>query len=79
MKTNYHPSGTCRMGPSHDPMAVLDARMRVRGIAGLRVCDLSAMPDINAGNTNAPAMMLGSRCAAFITEEARAMQQKDAA
>ena len=44
-------------------MAVLDSRMRVRGIDGLRVCDLSAMPDINAGNTTAPAMMLGSRCA----------------
>ena len=79
VKTNYHPSGTCRMGASHDPMAVLDARMRVRGVAGLRVCDLSAMPDINAGNTNAPAMMLGSRCAAFIAEEARATPQRDAA
>ena len=79
VKTNYHPSGTCRMGASHDPMAVLDARLRVRGVAGLRVCDLSAMPDINAGNTNAAAMMLGSRCAAFITEESRTMRQKDAA
>lgn len=63
VKTNYHPSGTCRMGPSGDPMAVLNSRMRVIGIEGLRVCDLSAMPNINAGNTNAPAMMLGSRCA----------------
>ena len=63
VKTNYHPSGTCRMGPTGDPMAVLDSRMRVRGIDRLRVCDLSAMPNINAGNTNAPAMMLGSRCA----------------
>jgi choline dehydrogenase-like flavoprotein len=69
VKTNYHPSGTARMGSSGDPMAVLDARMRVRGVEGLRVCDLSAMPDINAGNTNAPAMMMGSRCAAFIIEE----------
>ncbi len=79
VKTNYHPSGTCRMGPSHDPMAVLDARLRVRGVAGLRVCDLSAMPDITAGNTNAPAMMLGSRCAAFIAEESRTVQRRDAA
>ncbi len=79
VKTNYHPSGTCRMGASHDPMAVLDARLRVRGVAGLRVCDLSAMPDINAGNTNAPAMMLGSRCAAFIAEGVGATRQKDAA
>lgn len=69
VKTNYHPSGTCRMGPSGDPMAVLDCRLRVIGIEGLRVCDLSAMPDINAGNTNAPAMMLGSRCAELILQQ----------
>jgi choline dehydrogenase-like flavoprotein len=68
VKTNYHPSGTCRMGSSGDPMAVLDARLRVRGVEALRVCDLSAMPNINAGNTNAPAMMLGSRCAEFVCE-----------
>jgi choline dehydrogenase-like flavoprotein len=66
VKTNYHPAGTCRMGPPGDPMAVLDSRLRVRGIEGLRVCDLSAMPNINAGNTNAPAMMMGSRCAEFV-------------
>jgi choline dehydrogenase-like flavoprotein len=66
VKTNYHPSGTCRMGPPGDWMAVLDSRLRVRGIERLRICDLSAMPNINAGNTNAPAMMLGSRCAEFI-------------
>ena len=69
VKTNYHPSGTCRMGPSGDPMAVLDCRLRVIGIEGLRVCDLSAMPDINAGNTNAPAMMLGSRCAELVLQQ----------
>ncbi|MEP2031424.1 MAG: GMC family oxidoreductase [Paracoccaceae bacterium] len=69
VKTNYHPSGTCKMGADGDPMAVLDARMRVRGIEGLRVCDMSAVPDINAGNTNAPAMMLGARCADLIIEE----------
>lgn len=66
VKTNYHPAGTCKMGADGDPMAVLDARMRVRGIDGLRVCDMSAVPDINAGNTAAPAMMLGDRCASFI-------------
>lgn len=66
VKTNYHPASTCRMGADGDPLAVLDARMRVRGIAGLRVCDMSAVPDINAGNTNAPAMMLGDRCADFV-------------
>ena len=66
VKTNYHPAGTCRMGPANDPMAALDPRLRVRGIEGLRICDLSAMPNINAGNTNAPAMMMGSRCAALM-------------
>ena len=59
------------MGPPGDAMAVLDSRLRVRGVDGLRVCDLSAMPNINAGNTNAPAMMMGSRCAEFILEETR--------
>ena len=66
VKTNYHPASTARMGADGDPIAVLDARMRVRGIDGLRVADMSAVPDINAGNTNAPAMMLGDRCADFI-------------
>jgi len=66
VKTNYHPAGTARMGADGDPMAVLDPQMRVRGIDGLRVCDMAAVPDINAGNTNAPAMMLGDRCADLI-------------
>ncbi len=70
VKTNYHPAGTCKMGADGDEMAVLDARMRVRGVEKLRVCDMSAVPDINAGNTNAPAMMLGARCADLILEEA---------
>ena len=48
-------------------MTVLDSRLRVRGIENMRVCDLSAMPTINAGNANAPAMMFGSRCAELIT------------
>ena len=59
------------MGRADDPMAVLDARLRVRGVERLRVCDLSAMPDINAGNTNAPALMLGDRCAGFVSEPGR--------
>lgn len=66
VKTNYHPASTARMGADGDPMAVLDAKLRVRGVDNLRVCDMSAVPNINAGNTNAPAMMLGSRCADFI-------------
>ena len=66
VKTNFHPAGTAKMGADGDSMAVLDARMRVRGIEGLRVCDMSAVPDIPAGNTNAPAMMLGDRCADLV-------------
>jgi choline dehydrogenase-like flavoprotein len=66
VKTNYHPSSTARMGADGDPLAVLDARMRVRGVDGLRVADMSACPNINAGNTTAPALMLGSRCADFV-------------
>jgi len=66
VKTNYHPAGTAKMGKDGDPMAVLDPRLRVRGVNNLRVCDLSAMPDINAGNTQAPAMMMGDRCADMI-------------
>jgi choline dehydrogenase-like flavoprotein len=65
-KTNYHPAGTARMGADGDSNAVLDALMRVRGIDNLRVCDMSAVPNITAGNTNAPAMMLGDRCADFV-------------
>jgi choline dehydrogenase-like flavoprotein len=66
VKTNYHPASTCRMGADGDRMAVLDGRLRVRGVDNLRICDMSAVPNINAGNTNAPAMMLGDRCADFI-------------
>ena len=66
VKTNYHPSGTAKMGADNDKMAVLDSKMRVRGIKNLRICDLSAMPNINSGNTSAPAMMLGLRCGDLI-------------
>jgi len=69
VKTNYHPAGTACMGADSDKLAVLDAKLRVRGLSGLRVCDMSAVPNINAGNTNAPAMMLGDRCADFILAE----------
>jgi choline dehydrogenase-like flavoprotein len=69
VKTNYHPAGTCKMGADGDRMAVLDSKMRVRGVQNLRVCDMSAVPNITAGNTNAPAMMLGDRCAKFIIGE----------
>ena len=55
------------MGADNDKMSVLDSKLRVRGINNLRVCDLSAMPNINSGNTSAPAMMLGLRCGDFLT------------
>ena len=66
--TTYHPVGTCKMGPAGDPMAVVDAQLRVHGLEGLRVADASIMPDIIGGNTAAPSMMIGERAAAFILQ-----------
>jgi len=66
--TIFHPVGTCRMGRADDPMAVLDARMSVWGIAGLRVADASAMPTITSGNTNAPTLMMAERAAQWLRE-----------
>ena len=70
VKTNYHACGTARMGRDDDPAAVLDTRLRVRGIEALRVVDASAIPFIPSGNTNAPTMALADRAAALIREEA---------
>ncbi len=67
--TTYHPVGTCKMGPVRDPMAVVDSRLRVHGITGLRVADASIMPNIIGGNTSAPSMMIGERAADFILED----------
>jgi len=64
--TIFHPVGTTRMGQDNDPHAVLDSRLRVRGIAGLRVVDSGAMPTITSGNTNAPTLMMAEKAAEWI-------------
>ena len=67
--TIFHPVGTTKMGQDSDPMAVLDSRMRVRGIRGLRVVDAGAMPTITSGNTNSPTLMMAEKAAAWIEAE----------
>jgi choline dehydrogenase-like flavoprotein len=69
--TIFHPVGTAAMGPDSDPMAVLDARLRVRGVDNLRVVDASAMPRITSGNTNSPVIMIAEKAAAMILEDGR--------
>jgi len=64
--TIFHPVGTAKMGPANDPMAVVDARLRVHGVEGLRVVDASVMPTITSGNTNAPTLMIAERAAEWI-------------
>jgi choline dehydrogenase len=69
--TVYHPTSTCRMGS--DPRAVVDERLRVRGVEHLRVIDASIMPTVVSGNTNAAAVMIGEKGADLVLEEAGAV------
>ncbi|XP_044763984.1 glucose dehydrogenase [FAD, quinone]-like [Coccinella septempunctata] len=67
--TLYHPTSTCKMGPSDDPTAVVDSRLKVHGVRKLRVVDASIMPTITSGNTNGPTMMIGRRAGQMIVRD----------
>ena len=70
-QTTFHPLGTCKMGPASDRMAVVDSRLRVHGVEGLRVVDASVMPDQPSGNLNASVMMIAEKTADMILQDLR--------
>ncbi len=67
--TIFHPVGTTRMGRGDDPMAVVNSRLQVLGVAGLRVVDAGVMPIITSGNTNSPTLMIAEKAARWIVED----------
>ncbi len=69
--TVFHMMGTCRMGPDNDRTAVVDDRLRVKGVEGLRVIDASIMPSMPSANTNAATLMIAEKGAALVREDAR--------
>ncbi|MGL4556568.1 MAG: GMC family oxidoreductase, partial [Afipia sp.] len=69
--TIFHPVGTAKMGASSDPLAVVDERLRLHGLKGLRVVDASVMPTITSGNTNTPTAMIAEKGAAMIIADAK--------
>jgi len=68
VSSSFHISGTCKMGPDSDDQAVVDQRLKVRGVENLRVVDASVMPDVVRANTNVTTMMIAERAAEFIRE-----------
>ena len=67
--TAHHPAGTCRMGKEDDPMAVVDEKLRVKGVEGLMVADCSIMPSLNGGHTQMPAYAIGEKAAELLISE----------
>ena len=67
--TIFHPIGTAKMGLPSDPLAVVDERLRVMGLDGLRVIDASVMPTITSGNTNSPTIMIAEKGAAMVLQD----------